>query len=89
MPTAVNNVRGSGPATIAPEAGALVLQISGQSIKEVGCLQHPSFGNYAFGAQIRRSLVIGQTLWTVSDAGLMASDLTSLARQAWIPLAGN
>jgi hypothetical protein len=41
-----------------------------------------------YNSQIRRSLVINQTLWTLSDAGLMASDLGSLARVAWIPLGG-
>jgi hypothetical protein len=29
--------------------------------------------------------VIGQALWTLSDAGLMASSLTTLKQQAWIP----
>jgi hypothetical protein len=64
-----------------PPTGALVLRVSGQDITEVGFIQHP--GGMV---QVRRSLVIGQTLWTVSDSGLMASDLTSLAQQAWIPL---
>jgi hypothetical protein len=72
-------------ARLAP--GALVLRVAGQTISEVGFVQHPgSSVNPDFGAPIRRSLVIDQTLWTVSDGGLMASDLTSLARIGWIPL---
>jgi hypothetical protein len=74
---------GNPGATVAP--GALVLRVAGQTISEVGFVQHPGV-NPDFGAPIRRSLVIDQTLWTVSDGGLMASDLTSLARIAWIPL---
>lgn len=36
-------------------------------------------------AAIRRSLVVGDTLWTMSDAGLRASDMADLADRAWIP----
>jgi hypothetical protein len=35
--------------------------------------------------QIRRSLVTGAALWTLSDAGLKASDLTSLTSLGWVP----
>lgn len=58
--------------------GALVLRVSGSAIGEVGFLSHPSY------SAIRRSLIIDSTLWTVSDAGLLASDKNSLARLAWI-----
>ena len=62
--------------------------MTGQTIREVGFVQHPvSSLTNGYLAQIRRSFVIDQTLWTMSDGGLMASDLTSLARLAWIPLA--
>src|SRR5258706_11543316 len=62
----------------APVQGALVLRVSGSAIGEVGFINHPSY------SPIRRSLVIDSTLWTVSDAGLLASDKSSLARLAWI-----
>jgi hypothetical protein len=32
-----------------------------------------------------RSVVIGDDLWTVSDDGLMVSDLSTLGQRAWIP----
>ncbi len=35
---------------------------------------------------IQRSLVVEDTLFTFSDAGLLASDLDTLAEEAWIPL---
>jgi uncharacterized secreted protein with C-terminal beta-propeller domain len=63
---------------IAQTQGALVLRVSDSAIGEVGFLSHPSY------SPIRRSLIIDSTLWTVSDAGLMASDKSSLARLAWI-----
>ncbi|MEJ7585515.1 MAG: beta-propeller domain-containing protein [Acidimicrobiales bacterium] len=39
-----------------------------------------------FGANIERSMVIGATVWTFSSAGLLGSDLTTLAPGPWIPL---
>jgi hypothetical protein len=39
------------------------------------------------GRAIRRSLVIGNTLWTVSDSGLGANQVTTLAAEGWIPFA--
>jgi uncharacterized secreted protein with C-terminal beta-propeller domain len=60
--------------------GALVLRVTANGISEVGFVSHSN-------GMIRRSLVIDSTLWTVSDAGLLASDRNSLARLAWIPFA--
>jgi Beta propeller domain len=71
-----------------PQSGALVLGINGTSITEAGFISQPAWGNartvYGYPS-IERSLVIGQALWTLSDAGLMASSLTTLKHQAWIP----
>jgi hypothetical protein len=58
-------------------AGALVLQVNGASIREIGMISHPQ-------SVIRRSLIIDKTLWTVSDNGLMANDSRTLDRVAWI-----
>ncbi len=33
----------------------------------------------------RRALVIGDELWTVSEAGMLVSDLDTLAQLAWLP----
>ena len=78
----------SAQAAPGPQSGALVLGINGTSIIEAGFITQPAGGNAetAYGYQpIERSLVIGQALWTLSDAGLMASSLTTLKQQAWIP----
>lgn len=67
-----------------PQTGALVLRLSGDRIAVDGFIGQPQTGSYP-GSAIERSLIIGQTLWTVSPAGVMASDLTTLHQQAWLP----
>jgi len=61
------------------DQGALVLSVSDKAITEVGKIKHPI--RYS---GIRRSLIIGGTLWTVSDQGLKANDAATLAEQAWL-----
>ncbi|WP_436776257.1 beta-propeller domain-containing protein [Yinghuangia sp. YIM S09857] len=58
---------------------ALVLRLQGASFVEVGRISHPS------SALLRRSLVIGDTLWTVSAGGVMVNDLDDLEQRAWVP----
>jgi uncharacterized secreted protein with C-terminal beta-propeller domain len=65
-----------------PTAGAIALRVSDGAITEIGGIEHP--GTAAQNRSIRRSLVIDQTLWTVSQGGLLASDLTTAAKQAWV-----
>jgi uncharacterized secreted protein with C-terminal beta-propeller domain len=72
-------------ATQLPQSGALVLRINGTSLTRAGFISPPQTSSYA-GSPIERSLVIGQTLWTVSPGGVLASDLTTLRQQAWLPL---
>jgi Beta propeller domain len=62
-------------------SGDLVLRINGSGFTKVGLLTQPSAGY----ATMERSLVIGQTLWTLSTTDLMASDLTTLYEEALIP----
>lgn len=67
------------------ESYALVLRLDGDSLAEVGKVSHEVGGSDPWQRNIRRSLVVGDTLWTVSEAGLMASDIDTLTRQAWLP----
>lgn len=78
-------------AKLAAAGGALVLRIDGARLAEVGVLTHVrSATGFDFPADptIRRSLVIGDTLWTVSSSGALASDLDDLDEQAWVPFVG-
>jgi hypothetical protein len=65
----------------ATQGSDLVLRLSGGTLVRVGLLRQPNPQGYP----IERSLVIGTTLWTLSPAGLMASDLSTLHQQAWLP----
>ena len=64
--------------------GALVLRVDGGGFTELGLVTHPTPAGWEHTGQIRRSLVIGDTLWTVSTAGLQANALSTLAPLAWI-----
>ncbi|HKA68675.1 MAG TPA: beta-propeller domain-containing protein [Actinomycetes bacterium] len=71
---------------------ALVLRLNGADIDEVGMLTHQSdqtdqsrASGYYIDASIRRAVVIGTSLWTVSAAGVLVSDLQTLDGQQWIP----
>jgi Beta propeller domain len=75
----------------APQSGALVLRIDDSGITETGLITQPETANttgYPRYSPIERSLIIGQTLWTISTAGARASDLTTLRQQRWVPFDG-
>jgi hypothetical protein len=80
-------------ATQDPAAGlagqALVLSVRGEQVRRLGTVRQPGHEENGppQGTTIRRSLTIGATLWTMSDAGLQANDATNLTRQAWVPFA--
>jgi hypothetical protein len=75
----------------APPSGALVLRIDDSGITRTGFITQPDIANttgYPRYSPIERSLIIGQTLWTISATGAMASDLTTLRQQGWVHFAG-
>ncbi|GII90847.1 beta-propeller domain-containing protein [Sinosporangium siamense] len=77
----------------AAKSGALGLRIQPSGITKLGLVQHPTpkidgsriADTVPVDATIRRSLIIGDTLWTVSDLGLKASHASNLDDQAWVP----
>jgi hypothetical protein len=65
-------------------SGALVLRVRAGSFDQVGVLAHDS-DTYGSAIVPRRAMVIGDELWTVSEAGILVNDLDSLAQTAWLP----
>ncbi|GIJ22075.1 beta-propeller domain-containing protein [Micromonospora lutea] len=69
------------------DAGVRLLRVGDDTISEIGEVTHP-FRNVRnrsqWGPQVRRSLVVGDVLWTVSEAGLRATEPDSARSLAWI-----
>jgi uncharacterized secreted protein with C-terminal beta-propeller domain len=63
----------------ASQAGALALRVTDNGLARVGTVPAPT--NYP----ARRSLVVGDVLWTLSDAGLQASNLSTMEQLSWLP----
>ena len=66
-------------------ASATVLSVGDAALTEVGRLSQPTTAQYP--QPIRRTLVIGGTLWTISPNGAAAHDLTTLGAQGWVGFA--
>jgi uncharacterized secreted protein with C-terminal beta-propeller domain len=66
-------------------SGALGLRVRRGGLSLAGRVDHPEGST---GAQVRRSVVAGGVLYTVSDAGVKASDLTSFAELGFVRLGG-
>jgi hypothetical protein len=66
---------------------ALALRVTDAGFTEVGAINQPVTAERGGQPTIRRSLVVGDVLWTVSDAGLQASDLGTLHTLTWLPVA--
>ncbi|MEV0592043.1 beta-propeller domain-containing protein [Nonomuraea cavernae] len=66
--------------------GAMALKIDDSAVSKLGLIEHPLDRKNGYQPGIERSMVIGDSIWTVSQSGVQVNDATSLARQAWIPL---
>lgn len=68
-----------------PEAftGAVAFRVGRRGIAELGRVSHGSMTGRG-QAQIRRSVVVGSTLFTVSDLGVRASEVATLADHGWL-----
>jgi hypothetical protein len=68
---------------------AMALRVTDNGLERIAMIQqpgnnHPKSGEERF-PQIERTLVIGDMLWTLSSAGLQASNLSSLDQVGWLP----
>ena len=68
-----------------PVSQAVVLHVGDHAITELGTITHPLVPGISVAGQIRRSLVVDGALWTLSDTGLKANELTSLTPLGWVP----
>ncbi|GAA2574015.1 hypothetical protein GCM10010411_02170 [Actinomadura fulvescens] len=62
---------------------ALVLKVGPQGIDRSGTVRHPDAGSEV-PVQILRSLVVGDTLWTISSEGARATSAATLDDQGWL-----
>jgi hypothetical protein len=71
-------------------SGAVVVSASENRVKQIGEIRHPNSkeseceGCEGWAEPINRSLVIGDTLFTFSQAGMLASDLETLDDITWL-----
>jgi hypothetical protein len=68
-----------------PDTGALVLKVSGNTMSEKGMVRHEVDRSSGMPFMPRRALVVGDELWTVSQTGMLVSNLDTLAQVAWLP----
>lgn len=77
LPVSIYDGRGD------PFNGAIGYRVGKAKIDEVGRIEQDTGQQYAPG--IRRSVVVGNRLFTVSDLGAEASALSSLANEVFVP----
>ncbi len=68
--------------------GAIAFRVGRNGIKELTKITHPADAGASTGQAgppIRRSLVVGNRLYTLSDGGVQANSLDTLTDLAWIP----
>ena len=67
--------------------GVSLVRVEEGGLADAGWISHPPVaGMGQTPVPIRRSLVIGDELWTISEAGVMASSLGTAQKIAWLPL---
>jgi uncharacterized secreted protein with C-terminal beta-propeller domain len=65
------------------EVSSLVLRVEGNQLNQTGRIVEPSSPNNYGGP--RRTIVIGDQLWSISNAGVQVNARSGLAQQAWLP----
>ncbi|GHH50452.1 beta-propeller domain-containing protein [Lentzea cavernae] len=65
------------------EVSSLVLRVEGNQLRDGGKIVEPFSANNYGGP--RRTIVIGDQLWSISNAGVQVNARNGLAQQAWLP----
>jgi uncharacterized secreted protein with C-terminal beta-propeller domain len=70
-----------------PFTGVVGLAVGREGVREVGRVRHPEEASVQarMGSHIERSVVVGSTLFTVSQLGILAADLHTLVPGTWTP----
>jgi hypothetical protein len=66
-------------------SGAIGFHVTRSKIDEAGRIAHDEAGGEGYTPAIRRALVVGKRLFTISDFGAKASTLSSLADESFVP----
>lgn len=69
-----------------PTQGALALRVTERGFTQLGVVEHTREAGPEQTGMIRRSLVVNGVLWTVSDTGLKASQLSTMETTGWVEL---
>jgi hypothetical protein len=69
-----------------PTQGALALRVTEQGFTPLGLVEHADATSPEQSGMIRRSLVVNGVLWTVSDAGMKATQLSTMGTVGWLKL---
>lgn len=62
-----------------PFTGAIAFRVGRKNLEQLGRIAHPA------DAAVRRSVVVGDRLYTVSERGVEANDVATLAVESWLP----
>lgn len=65
------------------EVSSLVLRLDGDQLRDSGRIVEPSSQDHGGGQ--RRTIVIGDQLWSISSAGVQVNARNGLTQQAWLP----
>jgi hypothetical protein len=71
--------------SVQQRSAAVGFRVTSDDLREVGRASHDKHADPNSGlASVQRSIVIGGTLFTLSAAGLLASDIESFAERGWV-----
>ena len=66
-------------------SGAIGLELDrSRGIQEIGTIVHSDSFDNPWAGRITRSLVVGDTVFTLSELGISGSDLTTLEETSWV-----